>query len=380
MKIIFISNYFTHHQKPLSDALFELTKGNYIFLATEKMSDDRKSQGWTIDSPSYVQELDKADRNSVEKYIQLINDADIVIQGSRFYNLIEARTKHKNKLTFIFTERLYKSAKRYLKVPIYLYRGIKFRSCYILAASAFAPIDYSVTRGFIGKCLKFGYFPATHHYSDIDELFKNKDVRKIVWVARMIDWKHPEVPIEVARILKQKGYKFQIEMIGTGYLSEKIRMKIKELDLADCISQLGSIPSDEVRAHMESAGIALITSDKNEGWGAVMNEAMNSGCVVISNSEIGAAPYLIRNHYNGFLYNDTNTITELIIKMFEDAKTQKIIGTNALRTITEQWNAEEAAKRIIKLYDIIKLTDIPLFSEGPCSNAPLIKTNWIKCH
>jgi hypothetical protein len=37
------------------------------------------------------------------------------------------------------------------------------------------------------------------------------------------------------------------------------------------------MPPEEVRVHMEQSNIYLFTSDFGEGWGAVLNEAMNSG-------------------------------------------------------------------------------------------------------
>ena len=46
MKIIFISNYYTHHQAPLCRALYELTDGQFLFLETEAFSRERQSMGW----------------------------------------------------------------------------------------------------------------------------------------------------------------------------------------------------------------------------------------------------------------------------------------------------------------------------------------------
>ena len=41
LKIVFISNYFNHHQKYLSEELNSLTKGNYYFIETEPMESER---------------------------------------------------------------------------------------------------------------------------------------------------------------------------------------------------------------------------------------------------------------------------------------------------------------------------------------------------
>ncbi len=61
---------------------------------------------------------------------------------------------------------------------------------------------------------------------------------------------------------------------------------------------------EEVRAAMERSEIYLVTSDRKEGWGAVVNEAMNSGCAVVADHMIGAAPWLIRQGENGWMYRD----------------------------------------------------------------------------
>ena len=55
MKVVFISNYFNHHQAPFSEAMYRLTKGQYWFIATEKMTEERKSMGWGREQvPGYV--------------------------------------------------------------------------------------------------------------------------------------------------------------------------------------------------------------------------------------------------------------------------------------------------------------------------------------
>lgn len=379
MKIIFISNYFTHHQKPLSDALSVLTQGDYIFLATEKMSDDRKRLGWAIDSPDYVHELDMSDGKEVARYIQIINQADAVIQGHLYDQLIEERVRQ-GKLTFIYNERLYKSAKRYLKVPQYLYKGFKYKSCYILAASAYTPYDYSLTYSYLNRCYKFGYFPETKNYSDVTSLFQKKNSIQILWVARFIDWKHPEIPIQIAQHLKAEGVPFRMKLIGTGYMENDIRREVRTSGLDHDVAITGAMQPEQVRIEMERAGIFLFTSDRDEGWGAVLNEAMNSGCAVVASHEIGAVPYLIEDGKTGLIYKDGD-INDLYAKtkrLLANPSLQHELGDYALQTIQNTWNAQKAAENLIMLINhFLKGTDIPDF--GPCSKADIIKDNWYKC-
>ena len=49
MNIVFLSNYFNHHQKPLSDELFSLLKGNYYFIETMPIEEERVNLGWRND-------------------------------------------------------------------------------------------------------------------------------------------------------------------------------------------------------------------------------------------------------------------------------------------------------------------------------------------
>ena len=89
---------------------------------------------------------------------------------------------------------------------------------------------------------------------------------------------------------------------------------IREKKLEDCVHMLGAMSPDEVRKHMEQANIFLFTSDRNEGWGAVLNEAMNSGCAVVASHAIGSVPYLIKNGNNGYIYENEGQLHSLVIE------------------------------------------------------------------
>ena len=64
---------------------------------------------------------------------------------------------------------------------------------------------------------------------------------------------------------------------------------------------------------MEKSSIYLFTSNFDEGWGAVLNESMNSACAVISSHAAGATPFLISHNINGLLYTsgDVDELTSI---------------------------------------------------------------------
>ena len=47
---IFLSNYYTHHQKALCEELYSANDGDFAFLANEEFSEERKNLGWSEDN------------------------------------------------------------------------------------------------------------------------------------------------------------------------------------------------------------------------------------------------------------------------------------------------------------------------------------------
>ena len=383
MKIAFVSNYYNHHQKPLADAMYSIVGDGYIFIETEPISTERLDMGWGKDvRPSYILQsyIDEASRKNCQ---QIIDEADVVIYGSAPYRMIEPRLK-KGRLTFMYSERPYKAGTPFFKLPVHIIKALKsytrFKNLYLLCASAFAPIDYSKKLAFVGKTYKWGYFPAVNKYEDIDEIIADKHSASILWAARFIDWKHPEIPVAIAKRLKDEGYDFKLNMIGNGKMEEEIRDLIKQEMVDDCVEMLGSMKPEKVREHMEKSEIFMFTSDRNEGWGAVLNESMNSACAVVANSAIGSVPFLINDGENGYMYKDgdVDDLYNKVKKLLDNADERKRIAKNAYLTMLEEWNAENAAERFVALCERMLSGEYKpfLYGSGVCSKANVLKDNW----
>ena len=350
MKIVFISNYFNHHQAPLSEAFYKLTEGNYRFIQTQTIEEERTKLGWGENYvPDFV--IKSYESNEVyQKCIALINDADVVITGSAPEKMIRKRIRS-GKLVFRYSERIYKNKKKLLQLPLryikYHYDNYPYKNVYLLCASAYAARDYAKTGMFKGKAFKWGYFPALKTYDDIEELINQKEKASILWVARLIEWKHPDASIHIAERLKKEGYKFRLNLIGNGVMENQISGMIKDKGLEDCVFMLGAMKPDEVRLHMEKSQIFLFTSDFNEGWGAVLNESMNSGCAVVASHAIGSVPFLINDGENGLIYKngDLDDLYKKVKFLLDNAEKRDEIGKNAYKTLTDTWNAEVAAER-----------------------------------
>ena len=102
---------------------------------------------------------------------------------------------------------------------------------------------------------------------------------------------------------------------------------------------------------------------------------MNSGCVEVVNEQAGAAPYLIRHGENGFLYpkGKYEKMEALVMDLFDHWEVRKDMGRAAYETIRQLWNAENAAKELLRFAEGLLEGRILPGVEGPLSVAPVLR-------
>lgn len=381
MTITFFSNFLNDHQLPFCQAMIdEIGADNFRFVAFRKIDPERVAMGF-VDMNEIYPFVVKAYNGgeSLKEANNLMLYSDVVIIGSENGMPVDKRIKE-GKLTFRYNERLLKRGDWLLldpRVQMSIYNRFgKYRSSryplYVLCASAYTARDLSLCCFPKKKCLTWGYFPEVKEYEVVEEIIKNKEANptiSILWAGRFIDWKHPEMPIKIAKRLKADNIPFHLDMIGIGDMYNSINNLVSKEELSDCVSLLGAMPPADVRSHMEKANVYLFTSDKGEGWGAVLNESMNSACVVIADDSIGSVPFMLRDGINGFSYHNGN-IDELYSKLLcvvKDKGLRHRISLEAYRSMIEDWNAKVAAKRLLELIDNYKGSLTTTVEFGPCS-------------
>lgn len=381
MKVTFYSNFLTHHQVPFCLEMQKRLGDDFKFVSTVKIFQWRLDLGFKDLDKEYdfvVRAYENDEMREEAKRLAL--DSDIVIIGSTTDELIEERLKQ-DKITFryrarifIFLDGLLKTLLDKEKMQLFYNRHIKYRknkNLYLLTANAYGANDFNLFRLYKNKIYKWGYFLETNKY-DIDELIEKKETNKkieIIWVARFIKWKHPEIVIKLAKNLKKQNYDFHIKMLGNGVLQEKIEKMVKKENLENEVEIVGQVASDQVKYYMENANIFIGTSDSREGWGAVINESMNAGCVVIANQKMGSVPFLIKHNENGLMYNSYKDLEEKVKLAIKDKKLRKKLGKNAYKTITEDWTSKVATENLLELFSSITEGKEFTLKNGPASKA-----------
>lgn len=381
MKITFLSNYYNHHQAPFSQAMTETDGVDYTFIQTKAMSAERRALGYGTELPDFVLDCTAQTAPAADNLL----DADVVVTGSAPEAMLLPRIQA-GKLLFRYAERPLKlgfePAKYLPRLLRWRKRNPKNKPIYLLCASGYTAGDYRKFGLFRDRAYRWGYFPQTVRYDDPTALIAKKDPKSILWCGRFIDWKHPMDALSVAARLHREGVDFSMTFVGTGDMEPQMRRFIEENALSETITLAGSMKPQQVREVMENAGIYLHTSDRQEGWGAVLNESMNAGCAVVASHLVGAAPFLVKPEENGCIYpsGDVDALYEIVKNLLENPEKQRKLGLSAYETITNEWNAEEAAKRLLALSNAIlagnKSPD--LYESGPCSRAENLKESWYK--
>ncbi|MDD3430103.1 MAG: glycosyltransferase [Oscillospiraceae bacterium] len=377
MKITFFSNFLNHHQLPLCHAFCAMPQVEFTFVATQAFNSGVVSAGYTDMNtaydfclPAYLNE------ENAHRAQSLAQESDFVIIGSAPMSIVKRRIAQ-NKPVLRYSERLFKPLEMNpdtLKTKLYLwlhYTRFKNKRVYYLCASAYLAGELKGLGISEKKMFRWGYFPQVITDQKTLNCIKKNPAPQLLWAGRMINWKHAELAIEAAAQLKAEGYTFLLIMIGDGVCKNELAALAAQKGVQDCVAFTGALQAADVTAKMQQADVFIATSDYNEGWGAVVNESMASGCAVVASHAMGSVPYLIQHGQNGLVFESGNLpqLTYRLRQLLEDKALCAALGKSAQQTIKEQWNAHTAAQNLVQL---LQNNMQPTVQSGPAAYAPAI--------
>ena len=386
MTLTFITNYLTHHTSPLSEALYGWVSGGRLrFVETRPLRAGRVELGWRAAEQEPALSCcgpTRARKRVLPRCRHLALGSDVVLLGSAPDSWILPRLRQ-NRLTFRYGERWYKTSP---------HRGPGSGLAAPRPLPAGSPVPplrqrlWGIRRrpgpgATPGRAYRFGYFPQVHFHCK-GALLSQKDPTgsTLLWAGRFLSWKHPLTAIALARRLQEAALPLPPDPFGHGPERPAMEREIHRQHLEDQVQILGPQPPAAVRKEMEQANLFLLTSDFQEGWGAVLNEAMSSACAVISSHAAGAAPYLLRHRANGCLYQSGNLddLTRQTLFLLTHPEEQRRMGRRRLRhhdSAVEPGGGCGAAPDPMPVH----LAGNPhpkLYSDGPCSPAPILPDRW----
>jgi len=374
--IIYGTNIWSHYQASIAGELAaQLGPDRFKMALFEDIHEERRNLGWSetssvpwvIGPPQNISEREDLYRSCL--------DADVMIFGACPHQVLEARTDA-GKLTLIAAERMLKKPHHRLRLlnPRYALGIARYRRLvdhghnHALAIGHYAPGDLWTIGAFEGRIWRWGYFADVS--SALPEPGKNGSL-KVLWVGRMLDWKRVDTLLRAIARIQNERYFDHCVIVGDGPDKERLQRLVRALKIDPCkVRMIPPVPFADVRRMMRESDVYVLPSNRHEGWGVVVNEAMSEGCVVVANGQAGASKELITDNDTGLLFRDGDAahLAAQLERLGRDRDLRIRLRQQAWEQIQRLWHPRVAAERLIELSKgLLGISQVPDYREGPCA-------------
>lgn len=391
MKLVLFSNYLNHHQVLVADELYRLLGDGFRFVATLPRNVKELKGGEDYSKRPFCVLAGESDA-ACQEALRLACEADVCVFGACSHDYAVARAKQNPQgLSFEMGERWLKHGWLTIGSPVFrqwawnYYHYYRKANFYKLCCSSFTASDDEKLHAYKGRHFRWGYFTeVSSEISDKpDETLNQKPETierpvRLMWCARFLLLKHPELVIELAARLKNDGYDVAIDMYGDEgnlaphdkpYRRKDLEALIDKIGVADIVTLKGNRPNSEILKAMQEGDIFLFTSDRLEGWGAVANESMANGCVLVASDAIGSTHYLVKNKETGMIFRscDLDSLYEQVKYLLDNPDMRKQISKAGRGSMVKLWSPANAAKSLLQLIKDLQEGRESTIKEGPGS-------------
>jgi colanic acid/amylovoran biosynthesis glycosyltransferase len=192
----------------------------------------------------------------------------------------------------------------------------------------------------------------------------------ILAVGRLVEKKGFVDLITACQLLKQKGIRFNCEIIGTGVCSSQLKEEIRARGVGELVRLVGPLPQQELRQHYGRAMVfalpCLRAADGDRDiLPNVIKEAMAVGVPVIT-TRLEAIEELIEDGVNGLLVEpkDPAALAQNLELLLGDAQLRQRLAPQA-RSVIEQ--GFDRRSNFGKLKTLLLQFAIPRLESAVCS-------------
>lgn len=368
MHLVFWQNIVSPHQLPYIKQLTkEPTIDTVTLVAAEDISEDRKRMGWENGSeiknsvnliiadknriPEEIAKelLSREQENSIHLFtgISSFEFCNYYLRMSLDYNVKRAIISE-GPLTFSHGIEGLK--------PIWLHK-IK----YFLREKRYAPfINYIFAIGTPAvkyfssinskwKVFPFAYSTEKPNGNDlVADIEEKQGIVNYIFVGSLSKRKSPSTIVEAIKGLNNCN----LTLVGDGEEKDKINRIIKNDQLFDRCEMIGFQKQSIIHEKMSQHDVLILPS-LHDGWGAVVNEALQVGLYVLVSDRCGAADLIKDDEKRGMVFKAGNT-KDLANKMRQVIANIQTIRAN--RIYRAKWAEQHISPEAIAHYMIECLT------------------------
>lgn len=187
----------------------------------------------------------------------------------------------------------------------------------------------------------------------------------ILSVARLVEKKGLEDLIAAAGILRDKGVRFRMDIIGTGPLQRALESQAHALGLEQVITFLGARPHETVRlAYRRASAFALpckvAENGDRDGIPNVLLEAAASGVPMVS-TPVSGIPELVESEREGLLVEpgQPNQLADALERVLASPELCARLVRAARAKLEEVFSLDRSATKLRDLFQPLSLPPAP---------------------
>ncbi|MEI7831930.1 MAG: glycosyltransferase [bacterium] len=293
MRLVFWQNIISPHQSSYLVALATMDC-DVLVVAHEAISVSRQQQGWGIPELPGIQVIIAPNEQQIKDIIQQENDSSVhIFAGARenelglaaMWKAVSAGVRIGMLSESPDSSQGFKSVLRRMKYSTEaLSIGRKFD--FIMAMGQLGVQWFSSCGYSSAKVFPFGYFTEAR---DLPAVTADGDLFHITFVGQCIHRKGIDILLRALSSLKDMPW--ELTIIGDGTLKSALQQQATALGISERVNWKGQLENSAARAIIASSDLLVLPS-RFDGWGAVVNEALQCGVPVVCSDKCGAADLL----------------------------------------------------------------------------------------
>ena len=142
-------------------------------------------------------------------------------------------------------------------------------------------------------------------------------------------------------------------VVGRGILEPQIKQYVGQRRLP--VSFAGFLNQSEISQAYAAADCIVLSSDYDETWGLVVNEAMASGLPAVISDRAGCGPDLLRSGQTGWCYpfGDVDALTNRMRDMAASPSTARLMGAAARSHVSNNYSVEKGVEGVMQAIEYL---------------------------
>ncbi len=256
-----------------------------------------------------------------KRYHQLARDADVVIwPGLKHPGGVPMilRRNLRGRLNIIWAERFaQRRARSWLNTQLNwaVVKMLNSRSMHLMTLGTGAEEDYLRFGATRWTFWQFGYAVRP---IDVPETPRAEGPIRLLFAGALNPRKGVDLLLRALADPRVRPASWELTVAGAGAQETELKQLAVSLGLESRVRFTGMVPLGDMDGYYRASDVLVLPS-RFDGWGAVVNEAMEYGLAVLVSDSCGCAEMLVEHGTNGFVFpsGDLSVLSECLAKLVE---------------------------------------------------------------